>query len=134
MRMGRFPMNSNTKDNVMKIRTLLNTAVLLAFGGLAMAQTPAPAPANPMATPRIDNRQANQQQRIDKGVASGQLTSKEAAHMENRENKIAADETAAKADGKVTKAERAHLKKEENRASKAIHRQKHDAQKGPSAS
>jgi hypothetical protein len=111
----------------MKIQTLLSTAVLLAVTSLAMAQ--APAATDTTATPRIDRREARQQQRIASGVASGQLTAKETTKLENRETKIGADEATAKADGKVTKAERTHLTREENRASRAIHRQKNDAQK-----
>jgi hypothetical protein len=114
----------------MKIQTLLSTAVLLAVSSLAMAQ----APADTTATPRIDKREARQQQRIASGTASGQLTPKETMHLEKREAKINADEAAVKADGKVTQAERTHLRREENRASRAIHRQKHDAQKVPGTS
>ncbi len=80
-------------------------------------------------TPRIDKRQVKQQQRIDQGVQSGQLTPTEQQHLENREARIASDEAAAKADGRVTKKERAHLTREENHASKAIYRQKHDRQR-----
>ncbi len=111
----------------MKIQTLI-AAVAVTLGGAAFAQAPAAAPTDPLATPRIDQRQANQQKRIDQGVASGQLTPKETARLEKREAKIAADEAQAKADGKVTKTERRHLRREENRASKAIHKQKHDRQ------
>lgn len=111
----------------MKIHTLI-AAVALTLGGAAFAQAPAPAPKGPLATPRIDQRQVNQQKRIDQGVASGQLNAKETNRLDKREGKIAADEAKAKADGKVTKAERSHLRREENRASKAIYRQKHDRQ------
>ena len=111
----------------MKIHTLI-AAIALTLGGVAFAQVPA-APKDPLATPRIDQRQANQQKRIDQGVASGTLTPKEAAKMDKRQDKIAADEAAAKADGKVTAAERRKLKREENHASAAIKRQKHDGQK-----
>jgi hypothetical protein len=112
----------------MKLRTLVSL-LTLAFAGTVLAQAPAaPAPKDPTATPRIDQRQVNQQKRIDQGVASGQLTPKETARLEKREGKIAADEAAAKADGKVTKAERRKLRHEENRASQAIKRQKHDKQ------
>jgi hypothetical protein len=62
-------------------------------------------------------------------VASGALNEKEAARLKKREAKIAADTAAAKADGTVTKAERAKLHNEQNRASRAIGKQKHDAQK-----
>jgi hypothetical protein len=106
--------------DIMKIQTLI-AALALTVGACAFAQTPA--------TPRIDQRQANQQKRIDQGVASGQLTPAEAARLEKREDKIAKDEAAAKADGKVTGAERRKLEREENQASRAIHRQKHDGQK-----
>ncbi len=108
------------------LKSLIAVAAF-ALTGAAFAQTATPA--DPTATPRIDQRQANQQKRIDQGVASGQLNAKETARLQKREGKIAADEAAAKADGKVTKAERAKLTREENHASRAIHRQKHDGQR-----
>lgn len=114
----------------MKIQTLI-AALALTVGASAFAQAPgAPVVAkDPLATPKIDQRQANQQKRIDQGVASGALTPKETAKLEKREAKIEADKAVAKADGKVTRAERRKLKREENRASGAIKRQKNDAQK-----
>ena len=110
----------------MKIQTLI-AAVALTLGGAVFAQAPA-APAGPTATPKIDQRQVNQQNRIDQGVASGQLTGREAVRLERREGKIAVHKAQAKADGVVTPAERRRLRREENRASKAIYRQKHDRQ------
>lgn len=114
----------------MKIRHLPITLALCAMGSLAMGQTPS---ADAMATPRIDKREARQQQRIANGTASGQLTARETDRLERREARIRADEAAAKSDGAVTKSERAHLRHEENRASRAVRRQKHDAQKAPGA-
>lgn len=114
----------------MKIQTLI-TALVLAASSAAFAQTtPAPAPAakDPTATPGLDKRQAEQQKRIDQGVASGQLNDKEAARLRAREAKLEADKQAAKADGKVTKEERKKLHREADRDSKAIHREKHDRQ------
>jgi hypothetical protein len=110
----------------MKISTLMATLVL-ATGTAAFAQAPT-APKDPLATPKIDQRQVNQDKRIDQGVASGALTPQEAAKLEKREAKIEADKQAAKADGKVTRAERRKLRREEDRASAAIRRQKHDRQ------
>ena len=110
----------------MKIQTLI-AAVALTLGAAAFAQAPA-APAGPLATPRIDQRQVNQQNRINQGVNSGQLTAREAVRVEKREGKIAVHEAKAKADGVVTPSERRRLRREENRASKAIYRQKHDRQ------
>lgn len=114
----------------MKIQTLI-AALALTVGASAFAQAPAApvAPKDPTATPRIDQRQVEQQKRIDQGVASGQLTPKEAAGLQKRETKIAKDEAAAKADGKVTAKERRKLDREQDRASKAIYKQKHDGQK-----
>jgi len=102
----------------MKTKALV-TALALTMAGLAMAQT---------ATPNLDKREANQQQRIDQGVASGQLNAKETNRLQKREAKLAADEAAAKADGTVTRAERRKLQREANRDSRAIRKQKHDAQ------
>ena len=113
----------------MKIHTLI-AALALTMGASAFAQAPAApvAPKDPLATPKIDQRQANQEKRIDQGISSGALTRKEATKLDKRETKIESDKLAAKADGKVTPAERRKLKREENRASRAIHKQKHDAQ------
>ena len=110
----------------MKIQTLI-AAIALTAGASAFAQAPA-APKDPLATPKIDQRQANQEKRIDQGIASGALTTKEATNLNKRETKIESDKLAAKADGKVTRAERRKLDREQNRASRAIARQKHDRQ------
>lgn len=79
-------------------------------------------------TPRVRERQANQQKRIAGGVESGELTARETARLETREAKIQHDKHEAKADGVVTAQERVKLHREQNRASRAIYRQKHDAQ------
>ncbi len=114
----------------MKFQALIS-ALVLASSGAAFAQ--APAVADPTATPRIDQRVANQQKRIDQGVASGQLTAKETNRLNKREAKLAANTVAAKADGKVTAAERRKLKREANHNSRVIHKQKHDKQTAPVA-
>ena len=80
------------------------------------------------ATPRVDQREANQQGRIAQGAASGQLTPKETVRLEKEQAKIDKVEARDKADGKVTKRERARLHHMQNRASKDIHAQMHDAQ------
>jgi hypothetical protein len=110
----------------MKIHALL-AVLLLAAGGSAMAQ--APAPKDPLATPRIDARQANQEKRIQQGVASGQLTPREASRLEKGEARIEKAEARAKADGVVTGQERKHLLNMENRESQAIYKEKHDKQR-----
>ena len=100
------------------LRTLIAAAgVAVAFS--ASAQT---------ATPNIDQRQANQQARIEQGKATGTLSKREAARMEAGQAKVQGMKQAAAADGKVTRAERKAIQKEQNKQSRRIHRQKHDAQ------
>jgi hypothetical protein len=84
--------------------------------------------AAPSFTPKIDAREKRQDARIDQGVASGQLTTKEAAKLDARQTRIQQLEASAKADGNVTKAERSQIRQAQDNASKAIYRQKHDKQ------
>lgn len=112
----------------MKIRSLAVLAALF-VGAAAFAQSTPVAPKDPLATPRLDKRQANQQKRIDAGVASGSLTQKESDRLEAQQQRTAKLEDKAKADGVVTKKERAALNHRENQTSKHIARQKHDRQK-----
>ena len=81
-------------------------------------------------TPVVDQREKNQQARIEEGVKSGELTNRETIQLERQEGKIKADELNAKADGKVTKRERAKLHRELNRESRAIYRKKHNGRVG----
>ncbi|MDI3319329.1 hypothetical protein [Pinibacter soli] len=104
----------------MKIKAV-TLAAAIAITSATFAQTK---------TPEINKRQHNQQERIARGIDSGQLNAKETARLEKREAKIQSDKKEAKADGVVTQKEKAKLNREENKTSKAIYNQKHDAQKG----
>ena len=44
---------------------------------------------------------------------------------------FAADKARARADGRVTPGERRHIEREQDRASRDIHREKHDRQQAP---
>ena len=79
-------------------------------------------------TPGIDQRQANQESRIDQGVASGSLTQREANRLERGQQHVDNMENRAKADGVVTRGERARLHQAQDAQSARIYRQKHDAQ------
>ena len=97
-------------------------ALLLACIALsALAQT--------SSTPRIDQRQANQERRIEQGQNSGQLTGKESARLEKGQARVQKMEDKAAADGRVTKKERARIEHAQDKQSRKIHRQKHDKQK-----
>lgn len=80
------------------------------------------------ATPRVDQREARQDQRIENGVASGELNAKETYRLEQQQARIHQAENNAKADGHVSAKERRHLHQMQDRASRNIYRQKHDAQ------
>lgn len=111
----------------MKSRTRLLAVILAAFTLPVLAQTATAK--DPAATPAIDKRQANQQQRIDQGVKSGELTSKEAARLEKGQARVQKMEDKAKADGKVTAKERARIHKAQDGQSRKIAREKHDRQR-----
>ncbi|GAA4508932.1 hypothetical protein GCM10023172_41850 [Hymenobacter ginsengisoli] len=79
-------------------------------------------------TPILNARERTERARIRQGVRSGELTRPEAARLRGREAGITAEKRAARADGNVTAGERRDIRRTENRASRAIHRQKHDGQ------
>jgi hypothetical protein len=115
--------NFNPKDITMHKFTTLATGLTLAIASIGALAAPS--------TPRVDQREANQQARIDAGVASGQLNARETNRLDKQQARVAAAETAAKADGTVTPRERRALHRMQNRASKNIYSQKHDAQVAP---
>ncbi|CAD6876410.1 hypothetical protein [Methylomonas fluvii] len=102
------------------INRFLLSGALLAFFGLAQ-----PCFAG-IETPRIDQRQENQERRIEQGEASGALTNREANRLEHQQMRIERQEAAAKADGVVTAGERARLTHQQNKASRNIARKKHN--------
>ena len=101
-------------------RALILSLLLGATASAALAQG--------TATPVIDQRQANQQQRINQGVASGELNKREARRLQHQQNAVQRAENKAKADGVVTAGERKKITKMQDQTSKNIARQKHDAQ------
>jgi hypothetical protein len=115
------------ENTMFRIKSTLLASALT----LACLTTWAQSAPNPAATPGIDQRQANQEKRVDQGVASGALTPREAKRMENQQAAVDRAEDKAKADGVVTAQERKRLHKAQNHTSRHIHRQKHDAQTAP---
>ena len=117
----------------MKIKMLLSV-LALATTGAAIAQPAAlGSPSNPTATPRVEQREANQERRIQQGERSGQLTQREARRLQAEQGRVERTEDKAKADGKVTAQERARLNHMQDRASRDIYREKHDRQRAERA-
>ncbi|WP_280153531.1 hypothetical protein [Piscinibacter sp. XHJ-5] len=101
----------------------------LAVGAtMAIACIGAFAQAASAATPGVDKRETRQENRIQQGVASGELTARETVRLEREQAAVNKAEAHAKADGTVTKHERKRLHKLQNHTSRDIYRQKHDAQ------
>ena len=100
------------------VHPAIAAALGLAFCGAAFAQA------------GTVQRDVNQQQRIEQGLQSGQLTTREASKLEREESRVERDQSRAMQDGKLSPAEKARLAREQNRVSRDIYREKHDAQTG----
>jgi hypothetical protein len=103
------------------------TLALLIAGGIAL-----PALAQTAATEV--QRNTNQQQRIEQGLQSGALTTKEAGKLEREQTQVDRMEKNALKDGALTPAETARIQSAQNKTSKSIAAQKHDTQLGNPAS
>jgi hypothetical protein len=113
-------------ENMMNFRNSM-IVLSLAATSAAFAQT---TPAEPStATPRIDKREAQQEQRITQGTTSGSLTEREAARLNAGQTRVDNAQAKASADGQVTRKERARLTKMQNKQHRHIAHQKHDKQK-----
>jgi hypothetical protein len=81
----------------------------------------------------VDNRLENQQDRIQQGEKSGQLTNGEAKTL-NRDDKAIHNEVRADRaanGGKLTKGEKKTINRQENRVSHKIYRKKHNNRTKP---
>ena len=79
------------------------------------------------AGPGINHRQARQQARIYRGIASGSLTAREASRLERREARIDVLEARDRRNG-LSRREHKQLERALTRESRQIYRQKHDTQ------
>ncbi len=117
----------------MKFRHLIAVTFTLAglgaFAGSALAQGTASLADKQQH--RVDKRQAHQQARINKGVASGQLTAAETQRLQQQQAHIDRIETRTEADGKVTVKEAARMEHAQDHASHTIYRKKHNQRQMP---
>lgn len=95
------------------MKTSLMAAALALLTGAAMTQAPVTAQTTVQ-------RDANQQQRIESGLQSGKITTREAGLLEREQAKV--DQLQAKdmKDGKLSPAERRQLRAAQNKASRDI--------------
>jgi hypothetical protein len=97
----------------------------LALGGLLLTGTPAAAQGGygPGGYgPGIDQREAYQQQRIERGVGSGALTPGETRYLEREQSRIQGAEQRMMSDGRLSPWERQRLRQMQDRASRDIYR------------
>jgi len=75
----------------------------------------------------VNTREQDQQNRIANGIKNGQLSSGQAAHLENRENQIQEREAKDESEhgGHLTPQEKQHFQRAQNKMSKQIHNDKH---------
>lgn len=112
-------------------RSSMFTCVFAAalVSGAVMAQPVPPAPAVPGhgRINEVNQRLDNQQNRIQNGVAEGQLNARQEARDEKHDANIAQRESAdeARHHGHLTKNEQHRLNRAENRNSRHIRRQRH---------
>jgi len=101
-------------------RTTLLAALLMGSGAAAFAQTPA----------NTVQRDINQDQRIEQGLKSGALSTKEATSLEREESRVDQMQSKALKDGKLTPAEQAKLNQAQNKVSRDIYADKHNSVTG----
>lgn len=75
-------------------------------------------------------RDVNQQERVEQGLQSGQLSTREAGQLERKEQQIDRTQAHAMQDGTLSPAEKARIQREQNQASHQIYRDKHNAARG----
>jgi hypothetical protein len=107
------------------MKSTIGTALIgsLLFAGAALAAGPA--------VQEATQRDVNQQGRIEQGLQSGQLSTKEAGQLERQQSRIDGTEARdLKRDGKLTGADQAQLDRMQNRASANIYKDKHNSVTG----
>ncbi len=100
--------------------------IALAVASLVTASAWAATPA----AQEVTQRDVNQQERIEQGLQSGQLNTREAGKLEKEESHVDKLEAHDLKDGKLTPKETAQINAAQNRVSNQIYQQKHDAQTG----
>ncbi|WP_233171865.1 hypothetical protein [Dyella sp. ASV21] len=100
-------------------------AALVSAGAMAQTTSPDNIPGHPRVS-EVNQRLQNQQNRVQAGVADGQLNAKQAARDEKQDSNIAARESRDEAQhgGHLTTQEQKNLNKSLNHDSKRIHKQR----------
>lgn len=104
----------------MKTKSTVIALMLAVLPAIALAQSSG----GTNSTLRIDQRQETQQQLIEHGVQSGQLTAKEAARLQKGQAKVQKMEDKAMKDGTLTDKERLRIQRAQDKEDRKIYREK----------
>jgi hypothetical protein len=103
---------------------------IIGFSTLVLCAVAAGTHAAEPRTDEVIDRNVNQQERIEQGLQSGQLNTREAGELERQETRIDLTEARDLKDGKLSPREQARINRMQNRTSANIAVQKHDGQTG----
>ena len=101
-----------------KFKSAIAIAVGTLFAGAAFAQS----------NYSIEQRDRNQDRRIEQGIESRQLTGREANRLEREQGQVERIERRARADGVLTQYERARIDRAQDRFGRDIYRESRDRQ------
>ncbi len=115
----------------MNVKCLLLAAAVTLTPCVLFAQT-TPTPTPGKNDYNINQRKADQQDRIANGMKSGQLTPGESSKLEHQEAGINKEEHGMRAqdNGHLTKQDRQTIHKQQNQESRRIYRDKHNDKTG----
>jgi hypothetical protein len=105
----------NNQEHLMN-RTTFIACLLLGSGAAAFAQSPA----------GTVQRDVNQEKRIEQGLQSGALSTREAATLQREESRVDRMQSRARKDGPLSAGERAKLNAAQNKVSTDIRAAKHN--------
>jgi hypothetical protein len=98
----------------------MNRGILLMTGSLFLLSV------LPVLSADVEQRQENEQHRIDQGTKKGKLTPQEQERLKNQQEEIEKERQDAMEDGKMSKKEKKQIKHDENQLGKDIHKKKHN--------
>ena len=98
----------------------MNRSILLMTGSLFLLS------ASPVLSADIEQREGNQEHRIEQGVKKGKLTPQEQERLKNQQEEIEKERQDAMEDGKMTKKEKKQIHHDQNQLGKDIHHKKHN--------
>ncbi|MGX0134421.1 hypothetical protein ACUXG4_002656 [Cupriavidus metallidurans] len=120
---GPNTLTTYVEESIMKRNSVLLAGLIAAtLSGIASAQTGA--------VTYDTQRDVNQQQRIENGLKSGTLTTREASSLEKQESKVDRMEANSLQNGRLSPQEQARIQNAQNRVSQDISRDTHNGKVG----